>query len=133
MVNCARFGFQSFRFERTVAEGIAMKGTRMSKMTRSRWIVFAGLIGLALPVMAEKDEKEQKVEWKSVPEAVRAAIQKRAPGAKVVEVEKETKKGKAVYEATVKSTDGALVEIEVSGDGKVLEFEVKSAGKGAKR
>jgi len=87
----------------------------------------AGLVGaavaLALPVGAN-DAKEQEVKLEDCPAAVQKTITDNANGGKIVEVEKSTSKdGAVVYEAEVKSADGAEFDIEVAADGKLIKVE----------
>ena len=60
----------------------------------------------------DEDEDEERVSLDDLPQAVRAAIMKRARGAEIEEIERETEDGKTVYEATI--------ELRISPRGKVL-------------
>jgi len=71
----------------------------------------------------DDDEDEENVSLDQVPAAVKATILKEAAGAKIKEIEKETKGGKTVYEAEF-VVGGKEVEIEVAPDGKLLKREV---------
>lgn len=72
-------------------------------------------------------EKEEKIQWSSVPAVVQKTIKENAGDGKVEEIEKETKtkhgKSVTVYEATVKKSDGKKVEIKVGEDGKLIKVE----------
>jgi hypothetical protein len=94
------------------------------------------LLIFALPVViafaassyaSEKEKKEEKIQWSSVPAAVQKTITENAGGGKVEEVEKETKtkhgKSVTVYEAKVNKSDGKKVEIKVGEDGKLIKVE----------
>jgi len=63
----------------------------------------------------DEDEDEERVSLDDLPQAVRAAIMKRARGAEIEEIERETEDGKTVYEATI--------ELRISPRGKVLDPE----------
>ncbi len=54
-----------------------------------------------------------------VPAAVKATILKEAAGAKVKEIERETKDGQTVYEAEF-LRDGREIEIAIAPDGTLL-------------
>jgi len=71
----------------------------------------------------DDDEDEAKVSIDQVPAAVKATILKEAQGAKIKEIEKETKNGRTVYEAEFVA-DGKEVEIQVAPDGKLLKRQV---------
>jgi len=97
---------------------------------KRQWVVVAvvalGLVVLAAGLgLAEKARKhEEKVTLDQVPEAVKKTILKEAAGAKIKEIEKETKDGKTIYEAEF-IKDGKEVEVKVAPDGTVLKREVE--------
>jgi len=65
-------------------------------------------------------EVEQEVEIESIPPAARAAIEKKAAGAKISKVETLTKGGKTTYEAAI--TKGRKSsEITVDADGSAVK------------
>ena len=69
---------------------------------------------------------EQKVKLSDCPEAVQKTIKENAAGGKIIEIEKETSKaGTVTYEAEIKKSDGKVIEIEVSEDGKLLKTETE--------
>ena len=71
---------------------------------------------------AEKDSKEDKISFASAPEAVRNAITRLAPCAKIGDVERGTEDGITTFE--VEYTVGAdKVTASVSETGEVLEIE----------
>lgn len=74
-----------------------------------------------------KKEKEEKVQWSTVPAVVQKTITENAGGGKIEEIEKETKtkdgKSITVYEAKVKNSDGKKMEIKVGEDGKLIKVE----------
>ena len=96
---------------------------------KTKWVLAAALaLGLAAllgsTVQADGKEKEEKVTIDQVPEAVKKTILKEANGAKITEIEKETKGDKIVYEAEF-VVGGKEVEIEIAPDGKLLGREVE--------
>jgi hypothetical protein len=83
----------------------------------------------------DKEENEQKIDFKNVPKAVRKTLKREAGDVKIKTVDKEKLKGKTVFEADVKIDDHNY-EIVVSEDGLLLskkldeeEDENKSADK----
>jgi len=96
-----------------------------------------GLAGTAAFVVRAEDKekeegKEQKVEFKSVPEAVQATLTAEAGGAAIATVDKEEDEGKVIYEADV-LIKGKNYEIKVAADGtlisKKLDVEENEKGK----
>jgi len=91
------------------------------------------LIRVALPVALAfvasgcESEKEEKVQWSSLPTVVQETITENAGNGKIEEIEKETKirngKPVTVYEVEVKKSDGKEVEIKVGEDGKLIKIE----------
>lgn len=73
------------------------------------------------------NEKEEKIQWNSVPRVVQKTITENTQGGKVEEIEKETKtrdgKSVTVYEVKVKKTDGKKIEIKVADDGKLIKID----------
>lgn len=92
-------------------------------------VVSSGLM-LAAAVQAH-EEKEETVEMKSLPAAVQKTMKDKAAGGEILRIEKETKKGKVVYEAVVKK-NGKEWGIEVDQDGKYLNQHDESKEKGEK-
>ncbi len=92
-----------------------------------RWVlcIVTGL-GLLATVAAtgwaNDDDDEDRVSIDQVPAAVKATILKEAKGGTVKEIERETEKGKTIYEAEI-IIDGRKIEIEVAADGTLLERE----------
>jgi len=63
--------------------------------------------------------KEVDISWDEVPDVVKATIMKHAKGAKILEVERETRRGgRVTYEAEF-MLDGQMVEINVNSDGSL--------------
>ena len=103
-----------------------MKPTQLIKTSL---LAFALVGGIAATVLADKNhekEKDHAVAWKDVPAAVQTTIASEAKGGTVIEVEKSSKKGKDVFEAKVKGTDGKTTEIKVAADGKLLKVGVET-------
>jgi len=90
-------------------------------------LIVALPMAMAFAASSFAGEKEEKVQWSSVPAAVQKTITENAGGGKVEEVEKETKtkhgKSVTVYEAKVNKSDGKKVEIKVGEDGKLIKVE----------
>src|SRR5437763_15371897 len=63
------------------------------------------------------NEKEEAVNFKHVPAAVQKAIHEKAAGGELVRIEKETEKGRTVFEAVIKK------------NGKETGYEFDDAGK----
>ena len=70
---------------------------------------------------------DEKVAWDSVPAVVQSTIQAHANGGTVARVEKETEKGRVVYEAKVKGKDGECTEVAVAEDGTLVKTEADHA------
>ena len=93
---------------------------------KRKWVVVAvlalGAVALvAGAALAEKARKhEEKVTLDQVPQAVKATILKEAGGAKIKEIEKETKGERTVFEAEFVK-DGKEIEIKVAPDGTLLK------------
>ena len=89
--------------------------------------IFALTVAMAFAASSFAGEKEEKVQWTSVPGVVQKTITENLGGGKVEEIEKEikTKDGQSVtvYEARVKKSDGKKIEIKVGEDGKLIKIE----------
>lgn len=91
-----------------------------------RWVLcivmgLSLLAAVAATGWASGDDEEQ-VSIDQVPAAVKATILKEAKGGTVKKIERETEKGKTIYEAEI-NIDGREIEIEVAADGTLLEIE----------
>jgi uncharacterized membrane protein YkoI len=76
--------------------------------------------GLSLGVAAQAhEEKEEAVDMKDLPEAVQKTMKEKAGDKEIIRVEKETEKGKTVYEAVVKQ-HGKEWGLTVDENGKYL-------------
>jgi len=89
--------------------------------------IFTITVVMAFAASSFASEKEEKVQWASVPVVVQKTITENLGNGKVEEIEKETKtkdgQSVTVYEAKVKKSDGKKVEIKVSEDGKLVKIE----------
>ena len=74
---------------------------------------------------AEEEENEVKMKFSEIPAAVQKTLTDTANGSKIETVDKETVKGKVVYEADV-VIDGKNYEIKVAEDGKLISKELDS-------
>jgi uncharacterized membrane protein YkoI len=86
----------------------------------------SGLVVIALVSLGAwaGDEQEEKVTLDQVPAAVKATILAEAAGAKIKEIERETKDGEIIYEAEF-MVDGEKVEIAIAPDGTLLSREIE--------
>ena len=66
--------------------------------------------------------KGNEIKASDLPEAVRATLEREAPGAEIEEIEMEEEGGKVVYEIEVE-IDGKEMELEIAADGTLLEKE----------
>ena len=82
------------------------------------------LSGLLLVSCTENEmaERDERVSIDQVPAEVRAAIERHAGGATVKEIEREVEHGKTIYSVEV-TRDGRPMEFEVSADGKHIKDE----------
>jgi len=91
------------------------------------FLVVALTAAMILATSSFAGEKEEKIQWDSVPSVVQKTITENMDGGKVEEIEKETKtkdgKSVTVYEAKVKKSDGKKIEIKVAEDGKLIKIE----------
>lgn len=65
---------------------------------------------------------EEKVPLDQLPKAVAEAVKKRFPEAEMKGAEKETEKGKTVYEVTI-TNKGQSIEVTLTPEGTVTEIE----------
>ena len=95
--------------------------------TKTFLIIALTTVAMTFGSSSFADEKEEKIQWNSVPRVVQKTITENTQGGKVEEIEKETKtrdgKSVTVYEAKVKKTDGKKIEIKVADDGKLIKIE----------
>ncbi len=89
--------------------------------------IFALTVAMAFAASTFAGEKEEKVQWASVPGVVQKTITENLGDGKIEEIEKETKtkdgQSVTVYEAKVKKPDGKKIEIKVGEDGKLIKIE----------
>jgi hypothetical protein len=71
--------------------------------------------------------EDEAVPLSAVPSVVQSTIQAHANGGMVGKVEKETEKGRVVYEAKVKGKDGKCTEVAVAEDGTLVKAEADDA------
>jgi len=75
----------------------------------------------------EEEEDEAKVAWADVPAPVKATLQREGGGASIATVDRESRKGKLVYEADVR-IDGKNWEIVVAEDGTLISRKLDPEG-----
>jgi uncharacterized membrane protein YkoI len=87
--------------------------------------VFGLLVAGTFALGSFADEgQEVKLTLEQVPPAVRATIEREAAGARITEIELETRNGNSVYEAEF-IQDGHEVEIRIAPDGTLLGRETE--------
>jgi uncharacterized membrane protein YkoI len=86
----------------------------------------SALVGFMLAAFAQADE--EKVPLDKLPKAVVDAVKARFPGAELVSAEKETEKGKTVYEVVIKAK-GQKIEVTTTPEGELVEIEKQIAAK----
>ena len=97
-------------------------------------VVFFGLTLVWTPAALsgegkKKERGEKTVEWKSLPQAVQAALTRELHGAKPEKIEMERDHGFVEYEAKAE-IGGVTKEFKVTADGQLIEVEQKlDAGK----
>ena len=96
-------------------------------MKTKTFLLVALPVALAFVASGCESEKEEKIQWSSLPTVVQKTITENVGDGKIEEIEKETKtkngKPVTVYEVEVKKPDGKEVEIKVGEDGKLIEIE----------
>lgn len=92
-----------------------------NRLLRVLGIVFLSFV--AVNSWAEEEENEIKMKFADIPAAVQKILSDAANGSKIETVDKETVKGKVVYEADV-VIDGKNYEIKVAEDGKLISKEL---------
>jgi uncharacterized membrane protein YkoI len=100
---------------------------RNAMLKLCRWISGSVVLGLSL-LVAGAQAGEQKVPLGKVPKAVLAAVKARFPDAKLVRAEKETEKGKTVYEIAINNKN-QKIEVTLTPKGKITEIEKQIAAK----
>ena len=72
----------------------------------------------------DDDQNEKEIPIAKLPDAVKAAIEKKFPKSKLLEAEVEVEGDKIVeYEVEIMTADGKKLELEVSKDGTKIEIE----------
>jgi hypothetical protein len=80
------------------------------------------LVGAAASAAARADD--EKIALEKLPKAVKDAIAKKFPEAKLLSAEKETADGKTVYDVALKNKDQNL-EVTVTPEGKIVSYEIE--------
>lgn len=95
----------------------------------SKRLVLAALVALAAAAYsAAAQEKEMEGEKKvDCPAAVKAAVEKAYPEAKIVLCEEEKEEGKIEYAVEIETKDGRKIELDVTAEGKILATEEEIA------
>lgn len=83
-----------------------------------------GFSVLAFSGKIDKGESEEQVTLEQCPPAVQDTIKAQASGGVIMEIEKETKNGKTIYEAEILK-DGKTIEIKVAEDGTLIKSKVE--------
>lgn len=93
----------------------------MNKHVVALWVVASALLAAEATIAraGDKEENEQKIDFKEAPKAVRKTLKREAGDAKIKSVDKEKLNGKTVFEADVKIDDHNY-EIVVSEEGLLL-------------
>ncbi|MEY2562744.1 MAG: hypothetical protein QOH88_937 [Verrucomicrobiota bacterium] len=100
----------------------------MNTISKTLLTVFV-ITALTNPALAKHDKKPAgiPVNWKDVPVAVQATIQRGAAGGKVRETSKEIGNGMTFYCAEVKGTDGQWTKVYVTEAGVLMKVEPDKA------
>jgi biopolymer transport protein ExbD len=88
------------------------------------FVTFVGLTFFTISASAD----ETKIPLDQVPTAVKDAVKKKFPDAKMEEAEKEVKEGKTTFELLIKK-DGKKITVSLKEDGTILEIEKEIAAK----
>ena len=91
-------------------------------------IACAGALAGMLALVPGARADEEKVALKDVPKAVMDAVQKKFPGAELVEAEKEVEEGKTTFEVELKDK-GRSIDVSLKPNGTILEIETEVAAK----
>ena len=115
------YGADGGAIRRIKIQRIQSKGGQRVNNMKTRNLITAGIIsaGLTFGVVAQAAHEETQVEMKDVPEAAQTTIKEKAGDDQILRIEKETRKGKELYEAIV-SKDGKETAIQVDANGKYL-------------
>jgi hypothetical protein len=92
-----------------------------------RWLRAGVVLGFSL-FLAPLQGAEKKVPLDKVPKAVLDAVKTRFPDAKLRAAEKETEKGKTVYEIAI-TENNQKIEVTLTPKGKITEIEKHIAAK----
>jgi Putative beta-lactamase-inhibitor-like, PepSY-like len=81
----------------------------------------AALLGLSMLAVAARAD-EEKISIEEVPAAVKKAVEKKFPEAKIRGAAKEVEDGKTTYEVEL-TVEGRAVDVALNAKGKILEIE----------
>lgn len=81
-------------------------------------LALAAALMLATPSVSAADD----IDLKELPERVVAAIDKRFPGATLLEAEKDEDDGRIEYEVEIRH-EGKRYEVEVTQDGRITDID----------
>jgi hypothetical protein len=95
-------------------------------MTITRILALACCVGLYGAAWSAEEEGK-KLTLDQLPAAVKAALLQQAGGAKIEDIEEETKDGKTVYEAEIVG-NGVTTEVKLDASGKILKTKVEKEG-----
>jgi biopolymer transport protein ExbD len=96
----------------------------MSNRVRTGFVTLVGLTLFSMSAHAD----ETKIPLDQVPAAVKDAVKKKFPDAKMEEAEKEVKDGKTTFELLIKE-DGKKITVSLKEDGTILEIEKEISAK----
>ncbi len=93
----------------------------MKRTIRTISVAIIGALALPVASFAKENEKEEEttVNMSDLPAEVQKTIKEKAGSNEIVRIEKETEKGKEVYEAVIKK-NGKEWGIQVDANGKYL-------------
>ena len=82
-------------------------------------------LALGTGITFAEEEKDEKVAFATLPEAVQKTIQAQATAKSAVvgEVEKDAEHGKVSYEAEIVQKDGKKFEVKVAEDGSLIKVK----------
>jgi uncharacterized membrane protein YkoI len=93
-------------------------------LTNNYAAIVAAICATALSITSLRaEEKEEKVEFSSLPEKAQKTIQDHAEGGKIIRVEKETDGSKIAYEAKIEAK-GRKREVVVDAEGNLESVEI---------
>jgi len=105
-----------------VVRALFSKGAKHARLLR---IAVSGVLAVVVASSAGRAD-EEKVPLDKLPKAIVAAVKKRFAEGEMVSAEKETDKGKTVYEVALKHK-GKKIEVSLTPEGTILEIEKEIA------